>query len=164
MKRLTVFGFFVALAVAFCLQLPAERTTRRGLKVDAEKIGSQKPMYDTITVDSAIRQVVLSGFDKPLRSNRETFFVINRTDSRIISLTVEFSYLALDGRMLHSRIVCVGCDIPAGETRQVSCRSWDLQQSFFYTLSRRPRQSVGTPFEVKSKVVSFVTPLPTNKQ
>lgn len=159
MKRASLFGIFVAITVACCLHLSAERTTRRGLKVNAEKIGSQKCLYDTLTADSVVRQIVLSGFDKPLRSNRETFFVINHTDCRIISLTVEFSYLTLDGRMLHSRIVRVGCDVPAGETRQVSCRSWDLQQSFYYSLSQRPRRSAGTPFEVKSRVVSVVTPL-----
>ncbi len=111
--------------------------------------------YDTIAVgrDADIR---LSGFDKPLRSNYETLFITNNLGDGLSGIVIELNYLDGEGRQLHKREVCVGCDVPVSETRQIRFRSWDRQQSFYYRLSARPRSSTAVPFDVRCRVVAVV--------
>lgn len=83
-------------------------------------------------------------------------FVTNHTGRQIDGVTFTIDYFDLSGRKLHSRTLTVRTTIPAGETRQVSFRTWDRQQSFYYRLSSKPRRADGTPFEVAVKIRSAI--------
>ena len=55
--------------------------------------------------------------------------------------------------MLHRRQISVPCDIPAGETRNLSIQSWDKQQSFYFVRSTVPsRTDQATPYDVTISV------------
>lgn len=134
----------------------AERTTRRGLRPKnvAETV---VVVADTVVPDSG--KVVISGFDKPLRSSRETFFVSNHYDRPISSIAVQLAYFDMDGRRLHASDKVIHCSIPPGETRQLSVKAWDSQHSFYYHLSVKPRRDRATPFMVKHRIVYVTMPL-----
>ncbi len=127
----------------------AERTTRRGLraKVSTEAVTA---VADTVIPDSG--KVVISGFDKPLRSAKETFFVSNGCDREISTIAIHFVYYDMDGRQLHASDKVIHCSIPPGETRQLSVKAWDLQQSFYFCQSVKPRRDRAIPFSVKYRV------------
>lgn len=111
------------------------------------------------TIAPARGELRLSGFDKPLRSRTETFFVTNSladTTATVVSLTVRLDYSAMDGRQLHSAERTVRCHIPPGQTRRVEVPSWDRQQTFYYHRNSPPPRAQGTPFKVSSTVVSAV--------
>lgn len=137
----------------------AQRTTRKGLRVTkTESVNS----YDTVSVaskqtDGDTPKITLAGYDKPLRSNRETMFVTNLTNNTVKGLRLELNYYDMHGKKLHSRQCDIDCDIPAGETRQISLRSWDTQHSFVYRLSTRPRQADATPYDVVCNIIYYLT-------
>ncbi len=134
-----------------------DNTTRRRLSVDKSRIlRTETASLDTLTDDSLTSNIILSGFDKPLRSTNETLFVRNMTGTDISGLVIELEYSDSKGRQLHKRTVTKACDIPAGETRQICFRSWDRQQSFHYRLSPRPRRADGTPFDVTCTVKAVI--------
>ncbi len=138
--------------------LTAENTKRRGVRVDPAGIGQNVvsvPTCDTIAAgDDAVTR---SGFDKPLRSNYETFFLTNNLDTTVTAVHLTFNYTDRQGRQLNSVTRWIDCDIPAGATRQATIRSWDRQQSFRYVRSRRPsRGATGTPFDVSTTLDSVV--------
>lgn len=139
----------ISVLVLMTMTMNAERTTRRGLKIKntAETV---KVVADTVIPDSGM--VVISGFDKPLRSSRETFFVSNNYDRTVSSIAVQLVYFDMNGRQLHASDVVVPCYIPAGETRQLSVKSWDSQQSFYYCQSVKPRRDRATPFTVRHRI------------
>lgn len=139
-----------------------QRTTRRNITAAA----SPAPREDS---SAALRALVapapetfkISGYDKPLRSRRESFFASNHDSGysvRRVALTV--TYLDSGGKMLHRRSVSVPCDIPAGETRNLSIPSWDSQQSFYFVRSTVPaRVAQATPYDVTIAVDTiFVNP------
>lgn len=109
---------------------------------------------DTITPGPA--DVTLSGYDKPQRTTRETFFMTNGTSHHILRAVISISYFDTDSLLLHSRSVTVSTDIPAGETRSVSIPSWDRQQSFRYVGSRRSR-TPAIPYFVRQSVDTIFT-------
>lgn len=131
-----------------------QRTTRKGLKVEtsttADVQSDSSLIYDMAIVDS----VTLAGYDKPLRSHRETLFVSNHLQADITYLIVHCEYYDMKGRQLHATDHKITCDIPAGETRQIYFSSWDKQQSFYYYLSSRPRRVDATPYKVKCRVTA----------
>lgn len=133
-----------------------DKTTRKGLKVDASAINHDvKTVADTLhgpITDS----IYLAGYDKPLRSTRESLFVTNRSDRDIDGLVIETEYRDMAGRQLHKRTVTISCDIPAGETRRVDFRSWDRQQSFYYRLSPKPKRSQATPYDVTCRTIGVI--------
>lgn len=121
-------------------------TTRRGIGQRREM-----PMAARDTLRAVADSVAVVGYDKPMRASRETFFVVNRTGRRIDGVNVTFAYYDLTGRMLHSVTVDVKCDIPAGETRQLSVPTWDIQRLYYYRASPAPRRG-GTPYDVRHRV------------
>lgn len=131
----------------------ADQTTRRKLKVIPEQSVSVAECVDTITPDS--NMIDIAGYDKPLTSRKETFFVTNHYNRSIKSLTVELNYYDMQSRQLHSAVHTISCEIPAGETRQVQIKSWDVQCGFYYYLSSKPRRQA-TPFVVKQTVLNVV--------
>ena len=98
------------------------------------------------------------GYDKPLRSRYETFFVSNNTSASVAALSLTISYYNTAGELLHRTPRRVSVDIPAGETRQVSLRSWDKQFAFYYTRSTVPaRTGTATPYEIAMTVDTVFT-------
>lgn len=135
----------------------AQRTTRRGLKPrSADSSVSASTGSDTITAPGT-DIIAVTGYDKPLRSSVETFFVTNSTNRRITAIRLELTYTDINGNMLHSRTCDITADIPPQATRQLSIRSWDVQNSFYYRLSAMPRSKVATPYDVSCKVLYILT-------
>ena len=100
----------------------AQTTTRHGLKPknDAvEAAASASALIDTVA-NPAAHTVDINGYDKPLRSRRETFFVTNNGDRPTSSLAVTITYYDSSRRQLHSRHASLPLVIPVGETRQAS--------------------------------------------
>ncbi|MBD5220244.1 MAG: hypothetical protein HDS72_08470 [Bacteroidales bacterium] len=153
---------FYLLAVLISLGAMAQNTTRRNLQPAPAQAATQSsqaagPTYDTIAAPRA-HLLDINGYDKPLRSRRETFFVTNNTTAPVASIAFTINYLDTSGRQLHSASQRVGVDIPAGETRQVSLRSWDEQQAFYYTRSAVPtRAAQATPYDVTITVDTIFT-------
>ena len=150
MKRL--FWIFLA-AIAFVCA--ADNTLRRHTRVDIAPDADA----DTIACDTVVTtpgQITVSGYDKPLRSYGESFFVTNATRQRLSAVVLDIQYLDLQGRQLHNRRVTVAADIPAGETRRVDISSWDKRQTFYYHLGPKPRTRGVTPFAVRIAPVAFV--------
>lgn len=147
--------FFLLLLLCLPLFPQKVKTTRRQLHRPAAVA-----LPDTVSVsqrpdilvppDSG---VILSGFDKPLTSVYETLFATNRLDRGIDCIYLSLEYFDSSGRLLHGRKCRVTTEIPVGETRQLSLRSWDRQGSFYYHRSRRPRTSAAA-FSVSCRVDS----------
>ncbi len=132
----------VVLVLSASIELSArkQRTIRANVNGRAATVEQQAmAKADSIVIpDSA--QVKLYGYDKPLRSRRETVFVSNNTDYDIQSLTITTQYVDGKGRQFHQ------------STRRIDeYPSWDTQQSFYYVGSKRARVS-GTPYNVRQTV------------
>lgn len=138
------------------LSLQAQDTTRRGLKAkktETEQTRVTAPAYTDTIVAPKPHALDISGYDKPLRSRRETFFASNNTDDTLESLSFTVTYLDRSSRQLHQRAERINITIPAGETRQISFKSWDTQLAFYYINSPVPaRAQQATPYEVKISV------------
>ncbi|MCM1293185.1 MAG: hypothetical protein NC230_06380 [Bacteroides sp.] len=148
----------IALVLFALTDITAQKTTRRKLK---SKTGTEvsaasiKTIADTLIGDDcAIAR--LSGYDKPLRSNNESIFVTNTGEKRITALTLNIEYIDQSGRMLHSRKLTINCDIPSGETRMLTFKSWDKQHSFVYLRSTKPKRSDHTVYDIRCKVEQIV--------
>lgn len=154
MKRL----FWILLA-SIAIVCAADNTLRRHTRVDLAPDANA----DTITCDTVVAtagQITVSGYDKPLRSYGESFFVTNATRQRLSAVILDIQYLDLQGRQLHNRRATVAADIPAGETRRVDISSWDKRQTFYYHLGPKPRTRGVTPFAVRITPVAFVVRRP----
>lgn len=118
------------------------------------------PVYDTIAAPG-IDRVEVKGYDKPLRSRRETFFTTNTGTATIRRIAFTISYYDLDKHLLHRTSHNVGADIPPGETRMIGVRSWDVQQAFYYTRSTVGHKSAkATPYDVEIAVDTVFTATP----
>lgn len=146
MKRACV----IVLAAVCAFFVVAQRTTRRPLRV--------KPVADTLsyaTVDTVKcpgRLVIVSGYEKPLRSMRETVHVTNADTLRLMrAVKLDILYLDVDGNQVHRKSVSIDCNIPPGETKMLSFKSWDIQNRFFYSGGPKPRVPA-YPFTVRMLV------------
>lgn len=130
----------------------AQISTRRNLTPAAAQVSA--PVYATDTIVApAPHTVDINGYDKPLRSRRETFFVTNNSASPIAALAVTVTYFDSARRQLHSRKAHLPLNVPAGETRQAAIKSWDAQQTFYYIHSAVPARSTqATPYDVTISV------------
>lgn len=141
---------YVALVSVTDAHARRQRTTRGNVNGRAVRAEQAAILPDSAIVpDSAA--ILLFGYDKPLRSRRETVFVTNRTDFDINAVSVTTQYLDSKGRQFHETTRRVRADIPAGSTRKLDWPSWDTQQSFYYVGSKRSRVS-GTPYRVRQSV------------
>ncbi|MDE6157635.1 MAG: hypothetical protein K2F78_05760 [Muribaculaceae bacterium] len=149
MKRISL----LTLAAVLCAALAAQTSTRRGLKPEAKAaVQASVAAVDTIAAPEA-HLVDINGYDKPLRSRRETFFVTNNSRRDICGLAFTITYYDTARRVLHSASHNVKADIPAGQTRQQSVRSWDTQFSFYYRRSATSQRAAqATPYDVAVKV------------
>jgi len=149
MKRLLI---LLCVGSMLC-PLPAQRTSRRNLSPAQEDVDGPAPVVcDTIVLPRP-HVVDINGYDKPLRSRRESFFVTNNSDSTVCGIAFTINYFDTQRRQLHSDKKNIVVELPAGETRQVSYSSWDKQQSFYYVRSAVPqRAEQATPYEVTIRV------------
>ena len=147
----TLFVILTLMVLAF--NCDAQRTTRKGLKLKEERATTIEG--DTV-INPATDILKISGYDKPLYSTKETFFVTNNGDNTILGINITFNYFDKQNRQLHQVTKAVKCDIPPGETRQLSISSWDKQNSFYYINSAQPRRQA-TPYSVTHSIDFVVT-------
>ena len=138
------------------LFVEAQGTTRRGLrakKADREATAAAGQSFTDTIISPKAHTLDVSGYDKPLRSRRETFFASNNSDKAVEAISFTVTYFDRSKRQLHQRTERVDIGIPAGETRQVSFKSWDTQLAFYYVNSPVPsRARQATPYEVRISV------------
>ena len=128
-----------------------DRTTRHARTAATD---AHAAMHTDTIADPDIR---LSGYDKPATASREAIHVTNLTGVHVSEITVDIRYIDAQGRTLHTAVVSLACDLPPGETDLVTWPSWDRQQSFYYTLSRKPSgRRAATPYSIEAKVVNAV--------
>ena len=132
----------------------AQRTTRRGLRAESIE-NQQKSNIDTIAITPTTHNIKISGYDKPLRSSKETFFISNHTEYNILGIRLNIEYIDLKGRTLHQTQHHISLNIPIGATRQAFIKSWDVQKSFAYKHSSNPRIADGTPYDIRHQIVSI---------
>ena len=146
----------ICLAAVSFADVTAQRTSRRNLKVETVVRNAHDDAVDQpcdTVVSPRAHTVDVNGYDKPLRSRRESFFVTNNSDSTVCGLAFTVTYYDTQHRQLHVAKKNMIVDIPPSETRQISYRSWDEQQSFYYVRSTVPsRVSQATPYEVAISV------------
>ena len=135
------------LLILTCTAVSAQRTTRRNLTP------RESVVTTCDTIFSNPLNLIISGYDKPLTSRYETFFVTNNSSLHITSITVEFNYTDINGRQLHSRTAKIDCDIPPQQTRQLKTGSWDTQFNFYYHMSQQPRRR-STPYKATHRIIS----------
>lgn len=149
------------LTLALITPLPAEGQSRRvRSKV---KVSKEALVAGTFTVSSQcddcnsnyrVNQVVITDYQKPAGSDKETFSVTNTTDKTLAAIGMQIEYLTTKGKQIHKRFVKVDCDVPPGETRIVNIRSWDRQRSWYYAHGQKPRKQA-RPYEAKLDVVTL---------
>lgn len=117
------------------------------------------PQTDSLLFSTVASQIRIFGFDKKASSAKESIFVSNDSPYAITGLTLDITYLSTEGKMFHQRTTKPpGVRIPPGGTRLIDFKSWDLQKSFYYCKSERPRNSA-TPFAVKIRILEIdITP------
>ncbi len=149
--RKTIVILLSIISLVFAVETVARRQrTTRG-KVSGRNVAEPaKAAVDSIIIPDS-SEVLLYGYDKPLRSRQETVFVANNTLHDITALIFTTRYIDTKGRQFHQQSRRVRADIPSGATRKIDYRSWDAQQSFYYVGSRRSRAS-GTPYDVRLSV------------
>lgn len=145
----------LAVLVLPVLTAVAQRTTRTRLQNVAADVQPAQTECNVIAAPSP-QYVSVNGYDKPLRSRRETFFVTNNGNAPIEGIAFTITYFDNNNRQLHAASHNVSVQIPPTETRQVNIKSWDSQQSFYYTRSTAPaRAEQATPYDVKITVDSI---------
>lgn len=138
----------------------SQRTTRGRLQLKDGYKQENVVTHDTIVPDTGLLKV--SGYDKPLYSRRETFFVTNQYGRDVSSLKIELNYYDESGRQLHAVTRWVKCSVPAHSTRQVYLSSWDKQHSFYYYRSAKPRRQA-TPYKVTHRILAVTMPIDSAK-
>lgn len=148
-------SIFIVIMISFLSGVCfAQRTTRKNLKLKEEYSATIKG--DTIkNTDTDILKI--SGYDKPLSSHYETFFVTNKGEQAIVGINITFNYFDNKNRQLHSETRNVNCMIPPGETRQLSLSSWDKQNAFYYYRSPQPHRQA-TPYSVTHSINFAIIP------
>lgn len=142
----------------------AQNTTRRSLATRHSKRTEDVRIAPAVVQDTIVSgmdaMVSLSGYDKPLNSRHETFFLSNRSARGIEGLVLTLSYYDVQGRLLHRKTRNIKTAVPGGETRQVSVSSWDRQFSFYYMKSAVPKHhKTAVPYTVQASVDTlFLTP------
>lgn len=148
----------ILLLMAIMIAASASAQTRRSDKrplPTRERIAPAIPAtaFDTIfaPTDSTVR---LAGFEKPLRSYRESLFVRNNSDDTIKGLRLTLDYRDPNGNaQLHSRTVTLHDTIPPHSTRHIHFASWDRQNAFYYIHSSRPLRAQASPFDVRIDII-----------
>ncbi len=123
------------------IPLPAQRIKT---SVRLPKIKPLSEVSD-IGIDSAgwravASEILISRYAKPAGSLKETFQLKNGTARELKRVILRIDYFRPDSSQIHSRQATVDCDIPAGEERQITLRSWDPQKNYFFLHGTKPRK------------------------
>ena len=114
--------------------------------------------YTDTIVSPEAHSVDIIGYDKPLRSRREVFFVTNNVTDTVAAIAYTIKYYDTQRRMLHSASEKAYVEIPPKETRQVNKKSWDPQFNFYFIRSAVPQRAEKvTPYEVTITVDTIFT-------
>lgn len=144
--------------MAFALALStatAQKTTRRGLKSAGEREAATVTLpADTLWQPGNL--LTASGYDKPLTSRKESLHLTNNGDDRVVAVGLTIVYTDFRGDELHKRSLSVKCDVPPHATRLVTFPSWDVQNSFYYEGSAKPRRQA-YPYGITLTVDYIVT-------
>ncbi|MDE6309151.1 MAG: hypothetical protein K2L93_06355 [Muribaculaceae bacterium] len=146
MRKLLLLVAVAVLAVPLMGKRPVTLPAR-SLKPRAEYEVNQTSANAMMHVAAQPGDFDIAGYDKPLKSRRETMLVTNLTDHDVDSLYITIDYRDLKGRQLHQRSLWAKGEIPVGETRLIEVRAWDVQGSYVYRYSAKPR-SLHTPYDV----------------
>ncbi len=153
MNRIVAIIVFSLLALGLSAQnylRPVDHSSKKARKSEAVVVVER----DTVFLPEYI---VVAGFEKPLRSMRESMFVTNNGPDELCSLGITIDYLDMQGRGLHQAKHVVGVDIPPGATRRIDVKAFDRSSLFYYHLSPKPkRATLATPFDVRV-AVDFIT-------
>lgn len=123
----------------------ATRDAVNGIKVS--------PAAPTDTLCNPSRDSIqASGYDKPLRTNRETILITNSTCRPLRSVALTLTYTDMQGRQLHQRTDTMPAAIPAGHTRMLRLATWDTQHSYYYHRGQKPRTANVTPYDITCHV------------
>ncbi|MDE6449098.1 MAG: hypothetical protein K2L41_03325 [Muribaculaceae bacterium] len=146
---------FILSAVNTTALAQRQRTTIPGPLRTATASGQETETASdsTITITSATHDldsiIRLSGYDKPISASRETLHISNLTDSLTITcINFEIRYLDRKGRELHRRTVDLHHTVDPHHTELATFPTWDIQRSFYYILSVRPRRQY-TPYDIQ---------------
>lgn len=124
MKRILI---LTLLAMAL-IPMAGQRTSRRGLKAAVQEPQATANTAALAATDTLVapapHTVDINGYDKPLRSRRESFFATNNSSRTVERMAITINYYDAKRRQLHQASRNVAADIPAGETRQISFPSW----------------------------------------
>lgn len=133
------------------LSVSADKTTRKNLKV-LPKVDRQVVTDSLDFFTPSPGMIRLTGYDKPLRSYRESIYVSNPSRRTLRYINLEITYFDEAGQQMHRRDVKLNITIPPGETRQLTFPSWDKQRNMYYIKSGKPRTSDGTPYSISAKI------------
>ncbi len=154
--RTTILLILLATVLSAATQKSSTRTPAR-LRPLAAAPSAESDSCLTDTLIPAIAPaepipVKFYGYDKKLRSTKETFFISN-TDSfaTVTRACLTLEYFDAQGRLLHTRRRGINLDLKPGKTEMVDIPSWDRQQSFYYRGSQRPRVSA-VPYDIRISV------------
>lgn len=146
----------LCLVAAVVIGAGAQRTLRgklRAAELADSPADTVRTSLDTVVVAPGEHLLDINGYDKPLRSRRETFFATNNSDRAVAAIAFTITYLDGSNRQLHAASHHSTTSIPARETRQLSLRSWDVQNAFYYRRSTVPqRADQATPYDVRISV------------
>lgn len=131
-------------------------TTRARDAINGIKVS---PVISSDTLRNPSRDSIqASGYDKPLRTNRETMLITNATSRTVTGIGLTITYSDMQHRQLHQRTDTLKTMIPAGETRMLKLSTWDTQQSYYYHLSRPPRTAAVTPYTITCHIDFILHP------
>lgn len=104
---------------------------------------------DSLLCDTLFRRIVVTGYDKPATSLKESFFVTNNTGRKIVAVKFSIRYLTIDGRELDNVVREVKKSISPGQTSRIDLQAWDTQRSFHYCKSRSSQKRATMPYDVR---------------
>lgn len=152
------------LAGASLLQEANARKIRTKLPTTRHTLADKDSLPDLIYVltdndstaefDSIKNLIRFYGYDKTANSSMESFFMVNGCDFNLTRMGLEITYLDLQGRQLHQRLVEFECILPPHQTRRKDIKSWDIQKAFYFHRSAKPRRQA-TPFDVEIRIKSL---------
>ena len=145
----------IILLISCCSVVTAQKTTRKGLKTQQpEKSG----IVVTAVVDTLFHldsDIVISGYEKPLLSRKESFHLTNNTTADIVETIADITYKDYKGQELHKRKVSIKAEVPSKSTRLLSFPSWDIQNRFYYAGGPVPRREA-YPYDVEIEITAVI--------
>lgn len=123
-------------------------TTRKHLKANQHILATPDPDTTAVRLVNPTGKIRYCGYEKPLRSTKETIFIQNLTDSTICSVSFTIEYLDNSGRKIHQRKLRQDPMIPPRQTRRLDIPSWDTQKTYYYLRGDKPRKTA-TPYDIR---------------